>query len=170
MGISDRRGVDEQEIREDDGVDPEVEEGYPLTTELAPPSVLASRLTFTGATTAATGGCNEPRAAAAQGPLLGIGWPIPRRALRSSRDRPEPGRTPRVFDREFLGAIAPEGCSDNKTSVCECGCVGESWELEPRAMMGYIRTTNIPNGKDPQKQNRSRARRKAPTCLRPPVP
>jgi len=73
MGISDRRGVDEQEIREDDGADPEVVEGYPLTAGLAPPKVPALRLMFTGATTEATGACNEPRAAAAQGPLLVIG-------------------------------------------------------------------------------------------------
>ena len=65
--------MDEQEIREDDGADPEVEEGYPLTAGLVPPSVPALRLTFTGASTAATGAGNDPRAAAAHGPLLAIG-------------------------------------------------------------------------------------------------
>ena len=44
--------------------------------------------------------------------------------------------------------------------------LGKSWELEPRATKGNIKNNkhNKRNENTPQRQNRSEARRKAPTC------
>ena len=82
------------------------------------PKTLALRFELIDAGTQVGGTSNEDLAAAAGGSLLALAAPIPRRARRSSRDRLQPGRTDKFFEREFcLGAIAIRDSSDPTPSV-----------------------------------------------------
>ena len=96
VGMSDRRGVDEEAAR---GA------GDAIFEEVATPKALASRL---GLVEGATGGgvVNEVLAATAGDPLLTAAGTKPLRARRSWRERDMPGRTERFFERENFGAIA----------------------------------------------------------------
>lgn len=102
---------------------------------------------------AVAGTNNEELAAAAGRPLLGFAAPIPLRALRSSRDSMQPGRTDRFFEREVFGDIAIEDSSDPGTPVvCVCVCVRvdlESLEVGPDSYIIACNQTspNITNGR-----------------------
>ena len=86
--------------------------------QAALPNTRALRSELIDAGTQVEEASNEDLAAAAGGPLLAVAAPIPRRARRSSRDRLQPGRTDKFFERELcLGAIAIRESSDPTPSV-----------------------------------------------------
>ena len=97
VGMSDRRGVDEEAAR---GA------GDAIFEEVATPKALASRLGFIEDEATGGGVINEVLAAAAGDPLFTAAGTKPLRARRSWRERDMPGRTERFFERENFGAIA----------------------------------------------------------------
>jgi len=112
IAISERRGFEEELTRGTGTVD----------EEAAPPIVLALRLILDDAR-AAEGGTNDEGPAAAAGETLLV-WaaPMPLRARRSSKDRWQPGRTDKFFDRECFGAIAIKDSSDPEVPGVWCEC------------------------------------------------
>ena len=115
IAMSERSGVDEEVTRGTCGG---------AFEEALQHKALAFRLILIGARTAVEGISNEAPAAAAGGPLLIVAALLSLRARRSSRDRPQPGRTEGFFDREAFGAIAIKDSSDTEAlgvSVCVWG-------------------------------------------------
>ena len=120
VGMSDRRGVDEEAAR---GA------GDAIFEEVATPKALASRFADNGVEEEVG---NKERAATAGGPLLTAACPPSLIARRSARDRFMPGRTDKFFERDAFGAIALKKCSDTGSRVwCACGGVPVKLKLEP---------------------------------------
>ena len=116
VGMSDRRGVDEEAARGSTGV--------AIFEEVAAPKVLASRLDFADERTTGGGVTNEVLAATAGDPLFTEAGPNPLRARRSWRVSDMPGRTDRFLERESFGAIAiREGSDPAFHETCVCGVI-----------------------------------------------